>query len=140
MTSKGAKVDDRILPHDLDAETFLLEACCRPTGIERAADVVEPSDFFSEGGKLIFSKMMKLHQSGCGFTLYLIDQSFLGHPFYDGIRKVLDTLVPVTAECTTYYAKIIKKLSVRRQEIREARNHYESLYDPSNPIDGEPND
>ncbi len=126
--------NDRILPYDLEAETFLLEACCCPGGIEKVSHLLVPKDFYSEGGKLIFAEMLEFHRSGCGFTPALIDQAFLGHPHYEGIRRVLDTLVPVTAETATHFAKIVKQLSVRRQAIKEAYSVYESLHDPATPI------
>jgi len=126
---------DRMLPHDLDSETFLLEACFCPGGISKVAKLITPDDFYSEGGKLILSKMMKFHQSGRGFTPYLIDQSFLGHQHYDCIRRILDTLVPVTAESATHFAKIVRQLSIRRQMIRAAYTAYESLYDPSTSLE-----
>jgi len=127
--------NDRILPCDLDAEQSLLEACCCPTGIERVVDLIEPSDFYSEGGKLIFSKMMELHQSGCGFTLYQIDRAFQEHSDYIGIRQILDTLIPATAECAIHFAKIVKGLSDRRKAIKTAYSIYEQLHDPSTPLE-----
>jgi len=128
-------MNDRILPHDLEAETFLLEACLCPGGIEKVVDLVKPDDFYSEGGKQIFAKLMEFHRSGCGFTPAMIDQAFLGHPHYEGIRRVLDTLVPVTAETAAHFGKIVKQLSLRRQAIQEAYGIYESLHDLSTPIE-----
>jgi len=125
---------DRILPHCLDSETHLIEACFCPGGIDKVVDQIAPNDFYSEGGKQIFAKLMEFHRSGCGFTPALIDHAFLGHPHYEGIRRVLDTLVPVTAEDATHFAKIVKQLSVRRQAIKEAYSVYESLHDPATPI------
>lgn len=128
-------MNDRILPHDLEAEAFLLDACLCPGGIEKVVDLVKPDDFYSEGGRLIFAKMLDLHRSGCGFTLYQIDQTFQNHSDYIGIRRILDTLRPVTAESATHYAKIIKRLSLRRQTIQAAYFAYESLHDLSTPIE-----
>ena len=127
-------MNDRILPHDLDAEQFLLEACFCPDGLDRVADLVTPDDFYSEGGELIFAKMIQFRQSGVGFTPYLIDQSFLGHPHYESIRRVLDSLVPVTAECAAHFARIVKESAVRRKAIHSAYALYESLHDPATPI------
>ena len=126
---------DRILPHCLDSETHLIEACFCPGGIDKVVDQIAPNDFYSEGGKQIFAKLMEFHRSGCGFTPALIDQAFLGHPHYEGIRRVLDTLVPITAETAAHFGEIVKQLSLRRQAIQEAYGIYESLHDPSIPLE-----
>jgi len=128
-------MDDRILPHDFDGETHLLEACCWPGGIDKVSDLISLDDFYSDGGKLIFNKMLDFHQSGLKFDLFLIDQAFLGHPHYEVIRSILDTLHPFTAEDATHYAKIVKQLSLRRQLIKAAYSAYESLHDPSTPLE-----
>ena len=127
-------MNDRILPHDLHSEQFLLEACFRPGGIDRVADSVVPEDFYTVGGRLIFAKMLEFRKSDCGFTLYSIDQSFLGHPHYLSIRKILDTLVPVTAEIAKHFAGIVKESADRRRAIKSANALYENLHDPSTSI------
>jgi len=125
---------DKLPPYDLESETYLLEACCCPGGIEKAVKIVGPQDFYSDGGKLIFAKMLKFYQSRRGFTLSIMDDSFRDNPVYEAISRILDTLVPVTAETATHFAKIIKSLSNRRQAIRAAYSAYEKLHDFSNSV------
>ena len=67
-------MDDLVLPHDLDAELGLLNTCFCIGGIERVIEIVEPDDFYSDGGKLIFAKMLEFYRSGNGFTLYQVDK------------------------------------------------------------------
>ena len=57
-------MNNLILPHDLDAELGLLNACFCPGGLERVIETVEPNDFYSEGGKVIFKKMVDFHKAG----------------------------------------------------------------------------
>ena len=125
---------DRILPHDLDSEQFLLEACFRSDGIERVADLVVPDDFYSEGRKLIFIKMLEFYRSGNGFTLYQVDKALQDHPDYLNIRRILDELRPMTAECARHFANAIKRLSERRKAIKRAYALYLDLHDPTFPI------
>ena len=125
---------DKLLPHDLESETYLLENSFCPGGIEKAAEIVSPQDFYSEGGKLIFAKMLKFHQSRRGFTISIIDQSFVGHHKYESISRILDTLCPVTAEAVTHFAKIVKEFSDRRQLIKATSEACEKLYNISTPL------
>ena len=125
---------DKLLPHDLESEAYLLENSFCPGGIEKAAEIVSPQDFYSEGGQLIFAKMMKFHQSGRGFTLSMVDDTFRDDPAYEGISRILDTLRPVTAEAVTHFAKIVKELSDRRQVIKATSEACEKLHDISTPL------
>jgi len=134
MTSKGAKVDDRILPHDLDAELGLLNACFCPGGIKRVIDLVEPGDFYSDGGRLIFAKMVAFHKAGLSPTRFQLDNAFQSHTDYIGILRILDSLLPITAEVGTHYAKIVKQLSHRRKAIKQAYATYLDLHDLANPL------
>jgi len=127
-------VSDRILPHDLDAELGLLNACFCIGGIERAIEIVEPEDYYSEYGKLIFTTMLEFYRSGNGFTLYQVDKALQVHLDYLNIRKILDELRPVTAEVAAHYAKIVKRLSYRRQAIKRAYKLYLDLRDPTFPL------
>ena len=124
----------RMMPYDLDSETFLLAACFCRGGLEKAAKILTPEDFYSEGGQLIYSKMLKFHQSGRGFTISTIDQSFVGHPKYESISRILDSLRPVTAEVVTHFAKIVKEFSGRRKAIKATSDACEKLHDISNPL------
>ncbi len=130
-------MSDLILPHDLDAELGLLNACFCIGGIERVIDIVESDDFYSEYAKLIFAKMLEFYRSGNGFTPYQVDKAFQGHPDYINIRKILDEIRPVTAEDATHYAKIVKNLSDRRKAIKKAYKLYLDLHDPTFPLPSE---
>jgi len=127
-------MNNKLLPNDLEAETFFLEACFCPGGIDRAAKIVTPEDFYSDGGKLIFAKMLKFYQSGRGFTIFMIDQAFQEHPRYESISRILDSLCPVTAEVATHFAKIVKEFSDRRQAIKATSEACEKLHDISTPL------
>ncbi len=127
-------MSDRVLPHCLDSELGLLNACFCMGGIERVIEIVEPNDFYSEGGKLIFAKMLEFYRSGNGFTLYQVDKALQDHPDYLNIRRILDELRPLTAECARHFANAVKRLSDRRKAIKRAYALYLDLHDPTFPI------
>jgi len=130
----GAVVDNLIMPHDFDGELGLLNACFCPGGIKRIIDLVEPSDFYSDGGRLIFAKMVAFHRAGLEPTLFQVDTAFQDHQNYINIRSILDALLPFTAEDATHYAKIVKRLSDRRRAIKQAYATYLDLHDLANPL------
>jgi len=127
-------MSDRILPHCLDSELRLLNGCLCPGGFERVIEIVEPDDFYSEGGKAIFTKMLAFYRAGTTPTIYQVDKTFQDHPDYISIRKILDSLLPVTAEVATHYAKSVKRLSDRRKAIKRAYALYLDLHDPAIPL------
>ncbi len=89
---------------------------------------------YSEGGKLIFAKMLEFYRSGNGFTLYQVDKALQDHPDYLNIRRILDELRPMTAECARHFANAVKRLSDRRMAIKRAYTLYLDLHDPTFPI------
>jgi len=127
-------MNDMILPHCLDSELGLLNACFHSDGLERVVNLVEPDDFYSDASKLIFAKIMEFYRSGNGFTLYQVDKAFQDHTDYINIRKILDELRPITAEVAAHYAKIVKGLSDRRKIIKKIHTFYLDLHDPTFPL------
>lgn len=128
-------MNDRILPHDFDAETYLFEALFCPGGMGKVDGLITATDFYSETGKLIFQKLTEFHESGRGFTLSMIDQALEEHSVYTNIRRVLDMLIPVTAETATHFAKIVRELADRRRAIKASYEVLDGLFDISQPID-----
>ena len=126
---------DRILPHDYGAEEGLLAAAFCPDALDKINGFVSADDFYSGSGKLIFEKMTEFHASGRSFTIYIIDQALQDHPQYEGIRRALDVLVPITAEVVPHFARIVRELADRRRCIRASCSVYEDLFDLSNPVD-----
>jgi len=127
-------MNDLIMPYCLDSELALLNGCFFPNGLERANKIVEPPDFYSEGGRLIFEKMVQIYKAGTYPTIFQVDQTFLNHSHYLGVRKILDGLLPFTAEDVTHHATNVKKLSIRRKSIRGAYESYVDLHDLSTPL------
>ena len=127
-------MNDLIMPYCLDSELKLLNACFYPGGTERVIEIVEPDDFYSEGGKAIFTKMLGFIGAGTTPTIYQVDKAFEDHPDYIGIRRILDNLLPFTAEVATHYAKSVKRLSDRRKAIKQAYALYLDLHDPATPL------
>jgi len=64
----------------------------------------------------------------------MIDQTLEGHSEYKNIRRVLDILIPVTAETATHFAGIVRELADRRQAIKASYEVFENLFDLSKPI------
>jgi len=79
--------------------------------------------------------MMEFHESGRGFTISMIDQALEGHSQYVNICRVLDMLIPITAETITYFAKIVRELADRRRVIKASGQVFDDLFDISKPID-----
>jgi len=131
---KGVIMNDLIMPHCLESELGLLNTCFYPGGFERVIEIVEPDDFYSDGGRLIFAKMVAFHRAGLEPTLFQVDKGFQDHQNYINIRSILDTLLPFTAEDATHYAKIVKGLSNRRKAIKQAYATYLDLHDPAFPF------
>ena len=128
-------MQDRFLPHDFDAEQGLLNAAFYPGGMLKIDHIVTADDFYSDSGKLIFSKIMEFHESGCGFTLFSIDQTFQEHPQYIDLRRALDAIRPITAEVGPHFARMVRELADRRRAIKACYEVFEGLFDLSNPID-----
>ena len=102
-----------------------------------------PAILYSESGNLIFAKMLEFYRSGNGFTLYQIDKALQNHSDYLNICRILDEVRPITAECATHFAKIVKRLSDRRKAIKKTYTLYLDLHDPTFPLpsdDGEKNE
>jgi len=58
-------VAGRVPPHDLDAEASVLSACMLKAGsIADVADMLDPSDFYSESNGAIYATAMELDDSG----------------------------------------------------------------------------
>ena len=127
-------MNDLIMPHCLDSEFGLLNSCFYPGGFERVIEIVEPDDFYSDGGRLIFAKMVAFHKAGISPTIFQVDTAFQDHQNYINIRSILDALLPFTAENATYHAKAVKRLSDRRKVIKRAYALYRDLHDLANPL------
>jgi len=83
---------------------------------------------------LIFSKMVAFHKAGLEPTLFQVDMAFQDHPDYINIRRVLDGLRPITAECATHFAKNVKLLSGKLKAIKRTHSLYLDLHDPAIPL------
>jgi len=125
---------DTILPHCFDSELGLLSACFCHGGVERVVEIVQPSDFYSEAGKLIFLKMVGFHNAGLEPTLFQADKALRDHPDYLNIRRILDELRPITGEFAKHFAKNVKVLSDRRKAIKRTYALYLDLHDPTFPL------
>ena len=78
--------------------------------------------------------MIAFHKAGLELTLFQVDQVFQDHPDYLNIRRILDELLPATAECATYFAKKVRRLSDRREAIKKAYSTYLDLHDLAIPL------
>ena len=128
-------MEDRLLPHDNDAEQGLLAACFCPGAMDKIKGMVSAEDFYSLSAGLIFEKMMEFHASGRAFTLSIIDQCFVNHEKYDDICLALDSLRPSTNTVAINLAEIVRELADRRRAIMASYSVYESLFDLSKPVD-----
>jgi replicative DNA helicase len=126
--------DDRVLPHDLDAERCVLGAMM----IDRdaylvAAQCVEERDFFRDAHRRVFLACTALHERGSELDLITIKDELArrgeldecGGPAYisaltDGIPR---------ASNVEHYAKIVREHATRRNVIHEARRVLADAYE-----------
>jgi replicative DNA helicase len=127
-------MNDRTLPHNLDAERSVLGAILlRNDAINAAVEVLQPDDFYREAHQLLLEHMIQLSERGAAIDLVTLAESLsradalekVGGPAY--ITRLVDG-VPRTTNIE-YYAQIVKEKSTLRRLISEASKIASDAYD-----------
>src|ERR1041385_9156002 len=139
-----ATVQERTLPHNLEAERSVLGAILlHNDAFNLAAEVIDSGDFFRDAHRRIFDKMVALAERNGAIDLVPLKDELgrageldeVGGPAY--ISALTDG-VPRSAN-VEYYARIVKEKSTLRRLIQAATDvlgrAYEASEDPDELLD-----
>jgi replicative DNA helicase len=127
-------MNERTLPHNLDAEKSVLGAILlRNDAINAAVEVLQPEDFYREAHQLLLEHMVQLSEKGAAIDLVTLAESLsradaldkVGGPAY--ITRLVDG-VPRSTNIE-YYAQIVKEKATLRRLITEAGKIASEAYD-----------
>src|SRR5918993_5527388 len=127
-------MNERTLPHNLDAERSVLGAILlRNDTINAAVEVLAPEDFYREAHQLLLEHMILLSERGAAIDLVTLAESLtradaldkVGGPAY--IPRLVDG-VPRTTN-VEHYAQIVKEKATLRRLITEASKIASDAYD-----------
>ncbi len=127
-------MNDRTLPHNLDAERSVLGAILlHNDAINGAVEVLVPEDFFREAHQQLFDKMIALSERGGAIDLVTLSEELdrgnalekVGGPAY--ITRLVDG-VPRSTN-VEFYARIVKEKATLRRLITEAGRIASEAYD-----------
>jgi replicative DNA helicase len=127
-------MNDRTLPHNLDAEKSVLGAILlRNDAINAAVEILAPEDFYRDAHQLLLEHMIQLSEKGAAIDLVTLAESLsradalekVGGPAY--ISRLIDG-VPRSTN-VEYYAQIVKEKATLRRLISEASKIAAEAYD-----------
>jgi replicative DNA helicase len=127
-------MNERTLPHNLDAERSVLGAILlRNDAINAAVEVLVPEDFYREAHQLLLEHMINLSERGAAIDMVTLAESLtradalekVGGPAY--IARLVDG-VPRSTN-VEHYALIVKEKSTLRRLITEASRIASEAYD-----------
>ena len=112
----------RMLPHDMEAEQGVLQACfAEPEATDRSSEIINPNDFYRRGYAIIFEKLMEFRNQKRSYTPTTVLESFRNHHEYERIEASILELGPfITGQTSRHFSKIVKDFSVRRGLISAA--------------------
>jgi replicative DNA helicase len=135
-----ARVAERTLPHNLEAERSVLGAILLHSDIfNLAAEIIDSGDFYREAHRRIFDKMVKLSEQGGAIDFVTLKEELgrsgdleeVGGPAY--IAALVDG-VPRSTN-VEHYARIIKEKATLRNLIFSANKILASAYDAEEDAD-----
>ncbi len=125
IATPKTKAAGRVPPHALDAEQSVLGAVLLDN--ESVATVIEllrPEDFYHGAHRVIYEKMLVLFERNEPIDVVTLAEALRASSQLDtaGGLEYLSQLIDLvpTAINSTYYARIIKEMSLRRKLIHEA--------------------
>jgi replicative DNA helicase len=133
MSAVKDAVDDRVLPHSLEAERSVLGAILlRNEGLDEAAERLTPADFYRQAHRTVYGAMLSLAERREAIDLITVREELgteglnaIGGPAY--LAKLVDG-VPRSTN-VSHYAEIVKEKATRRAVIAAAQDVLESAYD-----------
>src|SRR3954468_7967087 len=129
-----ATIQERTLPHNLEAERSVLGAILlHNDAFNQAAEVIDAGDFFRDAHRRIFDKMVALSERGGAIDLVTLKEELgrsgelddVGGPAY--IAALVDG-VPCSTNIS-HYARIIKEKATLRNLIFSANKILTHAYE-----------
>ncbi|HIB44132.1 MAG TPA: hypothetical protein EYO37_09260, partial [Nitrospina sp.] len=113
---------NRTLPHDMEAEQGVLQACfAEPDAVDRAREHITPEDFYRRGYGIIFQRFVEFRDQQRAYTPTTVIESFRDHLEFERIETAIWELAPfITGQTSRHFANIVKDFSVRRGLISAA--------------------
>ena len=141
-----AATADRTVPHNLEAERALLGSILLDnSALNQALEIIAKDDFFSEGHRLTFEKMLDLSEKNRAIDLVTLSEELAKDGLLEksGGAAYLSSLtdgVPLgTTAAVAEYSRIIKEKSLVRRLINASNNVIarclEGIDDPESLID-----
>jgi replicative DNA helicase len=128
------QTSDRTLPHNLEAERSVLGAILlRNEVINSAVELLRPEDFYREGHRRIFEKMIALNERAQAIDPVTLSEELdrggdleeAGGPAY--LMRLVDG-VPLSTNID-HYARIVREKSTLRQLIASSSGILQDAYD-----------
>ena len=127
-----AIVNNRLLPHNLEAEKNLIIGCLGdPTCCDRALRFVNAEDFYKRGTRKLFERLCDFRKQGRTYTPSLVIESFRGDPDFEIMENFIlaETQNYITGQVAKHYGSIIRDLSIKRKTIQICEDVIERSFD-----------
>ena len=127
-----AIVNNRLLPHNLEAEKNLIIGCLGdPTCCDRALRFVNAEDFYKRGTRKLFERLCDFRKQGRTYTPSLVIESFRGDPDFEIMENFIlaETQNYITGQVAKHYGSIIRDLSIKRKIIKLCEDAIERAFD-----------
>jgi replicative DNA helicase len=142
----GTTVSEKAFPHNLEAERALLGSILLDNGVlNQALEVIDKNDFFSDGHRTIFEKMLLLSEKNRTIDLVTLSEDLSREGLLEkvggaGYLAALTDGIPIGVSASIEeYSRIIKEKSLVRRLINASNNVitrcFEGVDDPETLID-----
>ncbi len=142
----SATVSEKAFPHNLEAERALLGSILLDNGVlNQALELIDKSDFFSDGHRTIFEKMLGLSEKNRTIDLVTLSEDLSREGLLEkvggaGYVAALTDGIPIGVSASIdEYSRIIKEKSLVRRLINASNNVitrcFEGVDDPETLID-----
>jgi len=125
----GTLTTDRTFPHNLEAERVLLGSVLLDNGaINVALEIINKDDFFAEGHRITFEKMVAISEKNRTIDLVTLSEELSKEGLLEKVGGVaylaaLTDGVPVgSAASVSEYTRIVKEKSVIRRLMNASYN------------------
>lgn len=130
-------MEDRVLPHSLEAERAVLGAVLVTGRVERAADILKADAFFRRGHREMFEAMIALDQQRQPIDMLVLKAELIRRGSLDecGGPAYLAALTDGVPNRTNvaHYAQLVKDAAIRRRVIQMANDCMADAYDGERP-------
>lgn len=130
----------RIPPHNADAERAVLGALLiDPRAIDDVAQMLQPEHFYRTGHALIYSTVLELWRQNRPIDVVLLNDELTRKGQLEQVGGTvalaeLSDAVPTAANCS-YYANVVRQLSLRRDLIRVSAEVQKEAYESSEALE-----